>query len=358
MKQKMKVGFLMGAISLGALSTVEGFARPPMEEVLDPIDGGGGSGGTSGGIFRPRPNAAYYAAMIPLSLGDLLERCEADNLSSEDAVGRFQWLKTHHRGLIVAYYNKIFGEDGASEDSKIYDVETEWFYLAGNRARPKPRPNYLTFGTPDFQNPANWFAPRLASAGYVSFPSGYITLGICASSCYTPDQKILFAEGEVPIGEALQKFLPEKSLHDVYTLSDGSTLDNIGLQTRKVKNYTKSATETNHQIRMIQTAGGGHLKVTPNHPLLRHDGVMKEAGSLVVGDRLVKADGGEDPIVSIEEQSYFGRVYNIQPDAVSNEGQIVIAQGFLSGSSWYQNDGSDYVNRLILRRSAPASVFE
>jgi hypothetical protein len=51
-------------------------------------------------------------------------------------------------------------------------------------------------------------------------------------------------------------------------------------------------------------------------------------------------------------------VFNIQPEADSQPGQIVIAQGFLSGSSWFQNDGYEYVNRLILRRNVPEELFQ
>jgi hypothetical protein len=37
--------------------------------------------------------------------------------------------------------------------------------------------------------------------------------------------------------------------------------------------------------------------------------------------------------------------------------QIVVAQGYLSGSAYYQNDGVNYLNRQILRRNIPESLL-
>jgi hypothetical protein len=291
--------------------------------------------------------------MVPLNLGKIKDRCEEDNLSGPEAWERLQWLKNCHRGLLVATYNSINGDDGTSDEQKIATIEGEWFYVGGDRNKPKARPNYLTFGTATYENPLNWFAPRSATALCSEFPANYQVLGECTASCYEPDQRILFSEGEMPIEEALDKLQDQ-----VMTLSDDATLDFVNLQSRRVKHYTRSATPTKHQILTIRSQSGGELKVTKNHPLLTAEGLMKEAGDFKVGDRLVQVDGQTDAIVAISEKEYFGRVFNIQPEADSEPGQIVVAQGFLSGSSWYQNDGYDFINRLILRRNVPLELFQ
>lgn len=334
-------------IAFGILNlSAQAIGRPMMQ---DPGDGDGGGGG----IARTVYNAAYYKAMIPPTIGKIKERCENDSLSPVEAKGRFDWLVKNHKGLLVAYYNETLEDDGSSDNDKVSSLESEWFYIGGNRSKPKPRPNYLTFGNTAYENPANWFAPSVASAAFLDFPSGYIALGECTSSCYTPDQKILFSQGEVAIKDALDTLAD-----DVFTLNDGATRESFGFETRKIHHYTRSATETQHKILTITTEQGGQLKVTLNHPLLRADGTMVEAADLKVGDKLIKVDGQDDQIESIAESDFFGRVYNLQPDSTSNEGQIVIAQGFLSGSSWFQNDGLDTLNRVVLRRSIPATVFE
>lgn len=295
----------------------------------------------------------YYASMVPLNLGKIKDRCEEDNLSSTEAWERLLWLKLCHKGLLIATYNSINGDDGTTDEQKLATIEMEWFYVGGDRSKPKARPNYLTFGTAAYENPANWFAPRASSAVCTEFPQGYQVLGECTASCYEPDQRLLFSAGEMPIGDALEKLQDE-----IVTLTDDATLDSVNLQSRKVKHYTRSATPTSHQILTIGSQSGGQLKVTKNHPILTAQGLMTEAGELKVGDGLVQIDGQADPIVSISEKEYFGRVFNIQPDAPSQPGQIVIAQGFLSGSSWFQNDGYEFVNRLILRRNVPLEFFQ
>jgi hypothetical protein len=330
----------------GGTTAAWAVSRPPAE-YPNPIDGP-----ISSPKFPSRP-ATNYASMVPLNLGKIKDRCEQDNLSSAEAWERLQWLKTCHRGLLVATYNSINGDDGSTDDQKIHAIETEWFFVAGDRSKPKARPNYLTFGTANYENPLNWYAPRIATAACTEFPSGYQVLGECTASCYEPDQKLLFSDGEIPIGEALDKLQDQ-----VMTLTDDSTLDYVNLQSRNVKHYTRSATPTKHEILTIRSHSGGELKVTKNHPLLTSEGLMIEAGELKVGDSLVQIDGQADAIVAISEKEYFGRVFNIQPEANSQQGQIVIAQGFLSGSSWYQNDGYEFINRLILRRNVPLELFQ
>ncbi|PNQ53959.1 cell surface protein, partial [Vibrio agarivorans] len=176
----------------------------------------------------------------------------------------------------------------------------------------------------------------------------------CVASCYTPDQKILFVDGEHEIYDAFTK-----KLTNIIALSDSSSLDNISYQVKGVEAYSESIIETVHNIRVFNTVNGGQLKVTDNHPLLLSTGYMQTAENIKVGDSLISKDGSFDEIINIEDVKFTGKVYNVMPDTSdkSTNGQIVVAQGFLSGSMYYQNDGADLTGRLLLRSQVPSDLL-
>jgi len=57
------------------------------------------------------------------------------------------------------------------------------------------------------------------------------------------------------------------------------------------------------------------------------------------------------------ETDYFGKVYNIKPASTNRVANILIAQGFLVGSSRFQNEDADFINRIILGHGIPANVI-
>ncbi|PNQ53710.1 cell surface protein, partial [Vibrio agarivorans] len=171
---------------------------------------------------------------------------------------------------------------------------------------------------------------------------------------YTPDQKILFSDGEHAIYDALTK-----RLTNIVTLSDDANLENLSYQIKDVEAYSESIIETVHNIRVFHTASGNQIKVTDNHPLLVSTGYMLTAENINTGDSLISKDGTFDEITNIEDIKFTGKVYNVMPDTSDNStnGQIVVAQGFLSGSMYYQNDGADLTGRLLLRSQVPTDLF-
>ncbi len=78
---------------------------------------------------------------------------------------------------------------------------------------------------------------------------------------------------------------------------------------------------------------------------------MVAAETLKAGDSLMTAEGKADAITSIETVDYFGKVYNIDMGNEVIEDNIIVAQGFLSGTVYFQNEGLENLNRLILRNS-------
>lgn len=143
------------------------------------------------------------------------------------------------------------------------------------------------------------------------------------------------------------------------TLSDAAELNNLAYTVKDVEAYSESITDIVHDIRVLNMASGGQLKVTENHPLLVSTGHMKTADNISVGESLIYQDGNYDVITSIDDIDFYGKVYNVQPDAsdASLNGQIVVAQGYLSGSMYYQNEGADLTNRLLLRSNIPDSLL-
>jgi len=208
-----------------------------------------------------------------------------------------------------------------------------------------PNPNYSLLDCGLYTN----FAGTIAANTSVT---GFFVNGFCTASCYTPDQQISFASGDQPIGKALDGMLT-----GVKTLTPDSTIDHITLQTDDVMSYTREIHDSTHVIFDIVTKSGGQLKVTDKHPVIVDSGRVVEAQSLKTGDKLIKADGTRDAIISVTKTTHFGKVYNLKPVSVNHVSNIIIAQGFLVGSSRYQNEDVDYMNRVILGRSIPKSVI-
>jgi hypothetical protein len=228
------------------------------------------------------------------------------------------------------------------------------------------RPTYPTFGNSAdinvaaqlFPNPnyslldCGLFTDQAATNPANTSVTGFFVNGFCTASCYLPDQQISFSDGDAPILDALTALRD-----DVKTLTPTSTLENITLKTDHVASYTRELHDAAHIIFDIRTASGGELKVTDKHPVLVDSGRIVEARSLKAGQSLIKADGTRDAIVSVEKTSYFGKVYNLKPEATNRVSNLLIAQGFLVGSSRYQNEDVDFMNRIILGRAIPSHVI-
>jgi hypothetical protein len=193
--------------------------------------------------------------------------------------------------------------------------------------------------------PGGWkFVPAAPGPIYMN--------GYCEASCYTPEQEVLFSDGYMPIVDAF-----EARREDVVTLAPDATLDDVKLQQNRTYSYTREIRDAMHHIYVIRTASGGELRVTNEHPVLNGEGRIVQAQTLKVGQDLLKADGTPDRITDIQKTQYFGKVYNISPVSTDLVSNVVVAQGFLVGSSRFQNDEVGYMNRMLLYRSVPAHTL-
>lgn len=269
-------------------------------------------------------------------------RCSHDSLSPTESLRRLDWMKACE-GQVPAI--KIFFEiiGGADQMSKYLNDTTSSLY-----GKDRPRPLYVTFSDKD--NKA-WIAPKKFNVSEplnCGVPAGVKIFGICTSSCYTPDQKLLFnvsgKQQYIPIIDAI-----EQKQESIMTLAPESMLESLKYTSTPIARFVSELVDTNHKILTFNTDSGGSLSVTFNHPLVASDGVIREASEFRAGDQLIRADGSFDAIKSINEMIYPGKVHNILPYGDSTLGNIVVSEGFLSGSAYYQNDGVNYMNQQILR---------
>lgn len=301
------------------------------------------------------PNLWYPKGVSANGTGDLREYEEYfyDNnpLGANAYIGHIHYFEVNSSTIFSLYPP---GRTGINQFIESSYGRWERAAVGGGSATKRARPLYPTFGTFHDINTATPLFPSAnpndcnlyTAAGAVS--SIYYVNGYCESSCYTPEQKVLFPEGEVSIVDAVNAMKPE-----MLTLATGSTLEAISLQSMPTYSYTKELRDTKHPIVEVTTASGGKLRVTTEHPVVNGEGRLVQAQSLKVGDELLKRDGTRDPIVSVERTEHYGKVYNLRPATDDRVSNLLIAEGFVVGSSLFQNDEVGYINRLILFKAIP-----
>ncbi|MCB0377840.1 MAG: hypothetical protein KDD33_05045 [Bdellovibrionales bacterium] len=265
-------------------------------------------------------------------------RCQLreDSLDSNQAVARSEWAKKCFPDL----------EYQADPDGKFYlfDAQAQQKYLGYPTfveviTDGSGKKSLVTFKAPIDANAACVDTNRVKLAGF------------CRAGCYTPDQKLLFADGYQSIGDAHAALRA-----DIASLHEDARLDDIVLQVSEIASYTIDPQEKSQKIMIIETEAGGQLKVTTNHPLVVSTGDMKEASDLEIGEMLVAVDGSFDAIKNIQTIDWVGRVLNVEMASQDLRDNIVIAQGYLNGSVMYQNMKNKEANRKVLR-SLVSDIF-
>lgn len=283
-------------------------------------------------------------------------RCSMDSLDAGQARGRVHWSASRYPETVAQYYSYIttgttdYQSILGDRQTAVQMAKDEWLKFPSGKDRV--RPMYPLWGRGSGEKIAVWPAPTTEN-GPANKPDDVSIRARCTSSCYKPAVRLLYGDGYRSIKEALETRAP-----DIVTLAGDATLDAPRFLVGSIDRYTIEATDAHHEITVIETAGGGKLEVTGNHPLVDGEGYMREASTLEPGDSLARADGSEDEIVRVTTEHFFGKVYNVKPKSDSLKGHVVIAEGFLSGSAWYQNDGADYMNRDIFRLNLPDSIVE
>lgn len=271
-------------------------------------------------------------------------RCSHDSLSVSESLRRLDWMKAcENKVPVIKTFFEIIG--GADQLSMYLNDTSSTLY-----GKARPRPLYVTFSDKDNKP---WIAPKTfdtKTQPNCTVPDSAKIFGICTSSCYTPDQKLLFnvagKQQYIPIIDAINQ-----KQESIITLAPDSVLEKLIFSQAPIAHFVSELVDTNHKVLIFNTNSGGRLSVTFNHPLVASDGVIRDASDFKLGDQLIKADGTFDEITKIEEMIYPGKVHNVLPYGESTMGNIIIAEGFLSGSAYFQNDGVNYMNQKILRNN-------
>lgn len=266
-------------------------------------------------------------------------RCSQDSLDTSAAKGRYEWMvKCQNQLPIIKEFLTNFA-------NKTITIGGKKVSLTGTR-----RYLYPTFMNHAYSPEKPWIAPTKKSAPCVMPDTVYVAT-LCVSSCATPEQQILAQESAndqlkyVPFIEALTK-----NMAFVGTLQSAQSMGSKAVIKSKVDQWVTELMDSEHDILVFKMKSGRELKVTPNHPIVNAEGMMQVAEDFKVGESLVEVGGILDPILSITPTKHFGKVYNIFVQSNAVHKNIVVINGYLNGSAYFQNEGATELNRALFRQ--------
>lgn len=274
-------------------------------------------------------------------------RCSQDSLNNTEAKGRYDWMVKCQSQLPII---KEFLDNFDNVTVKVSGKEVS---VGG-----KGRELYPTFMNYAYKPEKPWIAPKSAAAP-CKMPTTVYVATVCVSSCATPEQQILAQEQAhgklkyVPFIEALTK-----NYGFVASLQSAQSMGSKAVVKTKVDQWVTELIDSEHDILVFKMKSGRELKLTPNHPVVTADGMMKASGEFKVGEALVQVGGVLDPIVSITPIKYFGKVYNVFVQSSAIHKNILVTNGYLNGSAYFQNEGAKEMNRALFRQKLTRGVFE
>ena len=271
------------------------------------------------------------------------KRCSHDSLSIDQAKGRWQWMLKCQNSL--------------PEVKRFLDEHQE-IGIRDNKGRSfdSKRPLYATFMQIVKGKEVVWKAPIKANAECTMPETGFVA-AVCVSSCATPDQQILVKEHSKKL-PAFLRFdeVYNKNIPLVMTLRTPNLNKKNNLTHSKVDQWVTEVIDTLHDIKVVNLESGGQLKLTPNHPMVMPDGSLKLVQDLTVGESLVQTNGRQDRILEISDIKHFGKVYNVFTQSASPQHNVVIINGYMSGSAMFQNEAANLINRRIFRSKLTSGV--
>lgn len=272
--------------------------------------------------------------------------------STGTARGRNAWWKTCNPSAYKMAY----------PDSKITGIDAEFnVIIQGNQnTRLYPTFGIVTGSDPAtreviFTNKINeipWVAPTTEPNSIGSeacnLPTDFEFVGLCTSGCVTPEQEIKTPSAEKPIVE-LERL---KNFNEISVLVPEANDRSFKMELNEfgVKSFVKDLIPTEQKILEINTRSGKTVRVSLNHPLLTEDFTMKQAQDLTLNNSLITSAGEADPITSINQVKYFGKLHNMYVDTPRLEQSLYIVQGLISGDKKYQDVSISDINRAILRK--------
>ena len=159
-------------------------------------------------------------------------------------------------------------------------------------------------GYPD-ENGNTWYWSE--GQGWYTVDQSGSTQGIYQTLCFTGDTRIITIDGSKAI-----ELINKDDIVKTFDLKNNELKESIVTKTFKHKNPDGYIVINNI------------LKTTPNHPFYSN-GEWKEAGKLVIGDKILYMDGVEHKVKSIDAVDKSLDVYNIEVDDTHN----YFAEGYL-----------------------------
>lgn len=313
-------------------------------------------------VALPAPVAfAYYPVTYYRCTADQLfgtPSLQTTNPEGRTGYGRQKWARTantHYRfngnATNATRYWLPFTYDPEVENAIQANVDL--YPVFANYDHPDtpiwtgPGPNNSTWSGTTFSQIAS-----LPFTNNFDLPSGVRVDGLCEAGCYSPEQEIRVGEAFVSVVEA-----HESGQSTLTTLAPNATIDSLEFIRNRIAKWTVDIAPAYQSIITLRMKSGGELRVTTEHPLVTSEGVMKRAEDLVLGESLVQEDGSPDPVVSMVKNTEFTKVYNLRPTTTDLTSNILVAQGYLTGSARFQNEYLKYLNRVLLRHTIPSAVI-
>lgn len=283
-------------------------------------------------------------------------RCTYDQLNTARGTARTVWA-SKYRGINpyglatpnnrdTRYLSNL--NSSTVDDTDFTKVAIYPVYVDPTVADFPPWKGPGATGTPTEATPT----ADLVNLPYTVKPIQIQNDALCEAGCYTPNQKVLFETGEFEIAKA-----QSIGRTDLLTLAANSNFGKLTLAKNPVLYYTRDDKPASQKILTFRMESGGQVSVTTEHPLVTSLGAVQKSKLFAVGDNLVKQDGSLDQIVSIDEDMWFGQVYNLKPVSTDLTSNILIAQGYLNGSGRFQSEFVEELNRIILRTNVPDELL-
>ena len=268
-------------------------------------------------------------------------RCSHDSLSNEKAAGRHQWMvKCEKEVPLIKEFLENF------EDTKYKKIGL-------NNTTRHLYPTFM-----DSKKGKTWIAPTTEKAS-CSIPATAYIAAVCVSSCATPEQTII-AKAKHDKNLKVVSFIEAltQNMAWVGTLQSNSIMSSKDIQKTAVDKWVTELVDTKQPILIFKLKSGGELKLTLNHALLHETGIMKMASEFKVGDNLLQLGAKKDQIIAIEHEDYFGKVYNVFVKSNDLKKNVVVLNGYLAGTAYFQNEGTKDLNRLIFQKHLIRGVLE
>ena len=288
-------------------------------------------------------NVSYGAWITESYCKDYVaSRCNQDSLDNNQAQGRYKWMVKCQDKIPAV---KEFLAEFAEVKQGKYGLKNSARFL------------YPTFMETGKSKDKTWKAPTSDKAS-CDAPASIYVAAVCLSSCSTPDMEILtHAKADMKM-----KYAPFLNAYNenhkfVSTLQSKNSFESRHVVRTKVEQWVTEVVDSEHDILVITAKSGRMLKVTPNHPILNDQGMMLMAQDFKVGDNLVEIGGQVDPIMSIRPIKHFGKVYNVFVKSNDLQRNIVLINGYLNGTGFYQNEGVQHLNRALFRNKLIKGVF-